>query len=77
MLKISEGSYKGYRFQFAYSSTTELKLLILSFQNTVDLVFCESIYNNCNKRKRPLDLVQGNVAKDIENYSDWLGRFPT
>jgi hypothetical protein len=32
--------------------------------------------NYCNKRKRPLDLVNGNVAKDIENYSDWLGRFP-
>jgi hypothetical protein len=41
MLKIREGSYKGYRFKFAYSSATELKLLILSFQNTVDLVFNE------------------------------------
>ena len=41
MLKIIEGSYKGYRFRFAYSSATELKLLIFNFQNTVDLVFCE------------------------------------
>lgn len=41
MLKIREGNYKGYRFQFAYSNATELKLLILSFQNTIDLVFCE------------------------------------
>ena len=40
-MKIMEGCYKGYRFQFAYSSATELKLLILSFQNTIDLVFCE------------------------------------
>lgn len=38
---------------------------------------CGVASNYCNKRKRPLDLVQGNVAKDIENYSDWLGRFPT
>jgi hypothetical protein len=41
MLKIREGSYKGYRFKFAYSSSTELKLLILRFQNTVDFVFNE------------------------------------
>ena len=40
-MKISEGIYKGYRFQFAYSSATELKVLILNFQNTIDLVFCE------------------------------------
>jgi len=41
MLKIIEGSYKGYRFRFAYSNATELKLLILRFQNTVDFVFNE------------------------------------
>jgi len=41
MLKIIEGSYKGYRFQFAYSNATELKLLILRFQNTIDFVFCD------------------------------------
>lgn len=42
MLKIREGVYKGYRFQFAYSSATELQMLILRFQNTIDLVFCEA-----------------------------------
>jgi hypothetical protein len=42
MLRISEGVYKGYRFKFAYHRATELHLLILRFQNTVDLVFCES-----------------------------------
>lgn len=41
-MKTIEGIYKGYRFQFAYSNAAELRLLILSFQNTVDLVFCES-----------------------------------
>jgi len=45
MLKIREGNYKGYRFQFAYSNATELKLLILQFQNTVDFVFNE-VYNS-------------------------------
>jgi len=40
-MKIMEGCYKGYRFQFAYSNATELKLLILQFQNTVDFVFNE------------------------------------
>ena len=35
-----------------------------------------SVPNNCNKRKRPSDSVNGNVAKDIENLRDWLGRFP-
>lgn len=44
MKRIFEGLYKGYRFQFAYSSATELKILILRFQNTVDLVFCESYF---------------------------------
>jgi hypothetical protein len=43
-MKIMEGIYKGFRFQFAYSSATELKMLILRFQNTVDLVFCESYF---------------------------------
>ena len=38
MKRIFEGSYKGYRFQFAYSNATELKLLILQFQNTVDML---------------------------------------
>jgi len=41
MLKIREGSYKGYRFQFAYSNATELKALIKKFQNEIDLVFCD------------------------------------
>jgi hypothetical protein len=45
-MKIMEGIYKGYRFQFAYHSATELELLILNFQNTVDLVFCESYKGN-------------------------------
>ena len=40
-MKIMEGSYKGYRFRFAYSSANELQILILRFQNTIDFVFCE------------------------------------
>ncbi len=40
-MKIMEGCYKGYRFRFAYSNATELKLLILRFQNTIDFVFNE------------------------------------
>jgi len=43
------------------------------------VLFCTMTFQcltNCNKRKRPLDSVQGNVAKDLINYSDWLGRFP-
>ena len=43
-MKIMEGCYKGYRFQFAYSSANELQILILRFQNTVDLVFCEAYF---------------------------------
>ncbi len=40
-MKIMEGSYKGYRFRFAYSSANELQILILRFQNTIDFVFNE------------------------------------
>jgi len=42
-MKICEGAYKGYRFLFAYSSATELRLLILRFQKVVDFVFCEAL----------------------------------
>ena len=55
MLKISEGMYKGYRFQFAYNSATELQLLILKFQNTVDLVFCESYFREVIGLQRELE----------------------
>ena len=41
MLKLASGQYKGYPFLFQYETATELKLLILQFQNTVDFVFCE------------------------------------
>jgi len=51
MLKIREGGYKGYRFQFAYSNATELKLLILRFQNTVDFVFNEFYLAHNGKAK--------------------------
>jgi len=40
-MKLSAGSYKGYQFLFQYETKTELKLLILQFQNYVDFVFCE------------------------------------
>ena len=40
-MKIINGSYKGYPFLFQYETSTELKLLILQFQNVVDFVFCE------------------------------------
>ncbi len=41
MLKIIQGNYKGYPFLFQYETGTELKLLILKFQNVVDFVFCD------------------------------------
>lgn len=40
-MKIASGQYKGYPFLFQYETATELKLLILQFQNTIDFVFCE------------------------------------
>ena len=40
-MKIASGNYKGYPFLFQYETATELKLLILRFQNTVDFVFNE------------------------------------
>lgn len=40
-MKIASGQYKGYPFLFQYDTQTELKLLILQFQNTVDFVFNE------------------------------------
>ena len=40
-MKIASGNYKGYPFLFKYETATELKLLILQFQNTVDFVFNE------------------------------------
>lgn len=40
-MKLSSGNYKGYPFLFQYETQTELKLLILQFQNVVDFVFCE------------------------------------
>ena len=38
-MKLASGNYKGYPFLFQYETQTELKLLILQFQNTVELVF--------------------------------------
>ena len=43
MLKLASGQYKGYPFLFKYETQTELKLLILRFQNTIDFVFCECL----------------------------------
>ena len=43
MLKIIQGNYKGHKFVFQYETGTELKLLILKFQNVVDFVFCEAL----------------------------------
>ena len=45
-MKICEGMYKGYRFLFAYSSATELCSLILQFQNTIDFVFNEDLFDD-------------------------------
>jgi hypothetical protein len=42
-MKLASGNYKGYPFLFQYETTTELKLLILQFQNTVDFVLCEGL----------------------------------
>ena len=47
MLKIRYGRIKGHAFLFKYETQTELKLLILQFQNTVDFVFCESLVVWC------------------------------
>lgn len=43
MLKLASGQYKGYPFLFQYETGTELKLLILRFQNAIDFVFCEAL----------------------------------
>jgi hypothetical protein len=42
-MKLASGNYKGYTFLFQYETGTELKLLILRFQNVVDFVFCEAL----------------------------------
>jgi len=41
MLKIIQGNYKGHKFVFKYETKTEMKLLILQFQNYIDFVFCD------------------------------------
>jgi len=42
-MKLASGQYKGYPFLFQYETATELKLLILRFQNTIDFVLCEAL----------------------------------
>ncbi len=37
-MKIIQGNYKGHPFAFKYETKTEMKLLILQFQNYID--FC-------------------------------------
>ena len=45
-MKVMEGAYKGYRFLFQYETKTELELLISQFQNTIDFVFNEDLFDD-------------------------------